>query len=113
MTTQEVMTWLEANLRRYEKKHGIVLDREVMVLKLMEEVGEFTQALIILDNKCRVKKRLDPETARTNVAKELADVLSAVLGLALEMKIDIFEELYKKALEKGEKFLEDGSLGSH
>ena len=110
MTTKEVTTWLEANLRRYEKKHGVEMDRGVLVLKLMEEVGEFAQALVILDEKCRVKKRLDPETARENVSSELADVLGVVLALAIEMKIDVFEELYKKALGKGERYLETGEV---
>ena len=107
MHTDEIMTWHEGNLRRYEKKHGIVIDREVLLLKLMEETGEFAQALLILEDKCRVKKRIDKETAKMNVAEELGDVLGTVLSLAVEMNIDVFEELRKKSLEKGKLFLEE------
>ncbi|KKW37133.1 MAG: hypothetical protein UY81_C0003G0013 [Candidatus Giovannonibacteria bacterium GW2011_GWA2_53_7] len=106
MNTDEIMRWHEGNLRRYEKKHGIVIDREVLLLKLMEETGEFAQALLILEDKCRVSKRIDKETAQVCVAEELGDVLGTVLSLAVEMKIDVFEELRKKSLEKGKVFLE-------
>ncbi|MDA1038255.1 MAG: hypothetical protein O2877_01030 [bacterium] len=106
MTTDEVILWLDANARRYAQKHGVTMDRDYLMMKLMEEIGEFAQATLVYENKCRVKKRIDKEVAREQMASELGDVLAVVLSLAIEMKIDVFAEMEKKALDKGKRFLE-------
>ncbi len=74
-------------------------------MKLVEEVGEFAQALMIYKNKCRVDKRKEAEVAKQELSEELADVLGMSIALAHELDIDVWEALDKKWLARGRKHL--------
>ncbi len=106
MNTDEIETLVQANIERYEKKHGLVFDDELLALKLTEEVGECVQALLIYKNKCRVDKRIDSEVAKQQLSEELADVLGFSLALANNLDIDIWAALDKKWLERGRGYLD-------
>ncbi len=107
MEFSEIQTLIEANAERYAKKHGINFNREFLVCKLMEEVGEFTQALLIFDNQCRLEKRLKPALAKEHVEQELADILNSVFLIAATLDIDLYTALDKKILEKGRVYLQE------
>ncbi|MEI6510718.1 MAG: MazG nucleotide pyrophosphohydrolase domain-containing protein [Candidatus Uhrbacteria bacterium] len=105
MDLSEIQRLVDANAERYSKKHGIPLSVDLLVLKLMEETGEFAEALTVSRNLCRAEKRVDPETAQANLAAEIADVAVTVLHLASMLKIDLEVALEKKALAKGRAYL--------
>lgn len=105
MQFSEIQQLVEANAQRYAKKHGIEFTREFLLLKLMEETGEFAQAVSVCDNQCREEKQLPPEEAREQLASELADVLNIVLLLAHQFDVDLLAALEKKTLQKGRRYL--------
>ena len=98
-----------ANAERYSKKHSINIDREWLILKLIEENGEFANALLVHTKKCRQEKIVDDALAKENLSKELADVFSTILLLADNLKIDLFKTLDEKVLQKGKQYLESQS----
>ena len=70
-----------------------------MLAKLMEELGELSEAILTCDSLQRSDKL---ENARANLEGEFADVILVALILSQEMNIDV-----KKALEeKIEKIIE-------
>ena len=48
----------------YSKRHNISIDPDYAAIKLIEEVGEFSQALLIHQKKCRESKYLDQEISK-------------------------------------------------
>lgn len=105
MELSQIQILVNANAERYSKKHGIPLSVDLLVLKLMEETGEFAEALTVSRNLCRAEKRVDPATAQANLADEIADVVVTVLHLASMLNIDLDAALEKKALAKGRAYL--------
>jgi NTP pyrophosphatase (non-canonical NTP hydrolase) len=78
----------------YGKRHNIEFDQEFAAIKLMEEVGEFAQALLIHQKKCRESKFVSEELSKQELGKEIADVIGMamvnahLLGIDLEKAID-------------------------
>lgn len=105
MQFSEIQRLVEANAERYAKKHSIEMNREYLLLKLMEETGEFAEALLVCDKQCRAEKHLSDEQARDQLEAELADVLNIVILLAGKLKVDLLSALDKKVLEKGRQYL--------
>lgn len=64
--------------------------------KLIEEIGELSEAILIRDNMQRKYKLRD---SKSKLEEELADVILATLILAKELNIDIEKEL-KQKIEK-------------
>jgi NTP pyrophosphatase (non-canonical NTP hydrolase) len=84
------------NADDYEKRFGVKIDKEFALLKLVEEVGEYMQAVLIHERKCRPEKFLEPEKSKDEVAKELADVVGMAIVNAKLQGIDLEAALQKK-----------------
>jgi len=78
------------------KRDSIKMDDDYLMLKLTEELGEFTQAYIVHKKRCRPEKYLSVQKSKKELAKELSDVLGLVLVIAKTLNIDIEEALIKK-----------------
>lgn len=100
MTLEEFQASIVAAVRQYCEKNGIVLDEDLAVLKLCEEVGEFTQAVLIHRRKCRPEKHVPSETSRKMLADELADVLVVAMVNAHLFGIDLERAVRKKWLAR-------------
>ena len=96
-------------MESYGKKYDIKIDEEFALVKLFEELGEFSQALLIHKKKSRPEKYLSEKDSKREVAKELADVIclaivnANLLGIDLEEAIDkkwISREWYKENIKK-------------
>ena len=96
MEFKEIQEKVIANAKRYGEKHNIKIDEEFAVLKLFEEVGEFSQALLIHKKKSRPEKYLSEEESKKELAKELADVFGMVIVNAYLLNIDLEEAVIKK-----------------
>lgn len=105
MDIKEIQELVVANSERYSKKHNIKIDLNWLLLKLMEENGEFANALLIYTKKCRPEKFVDSGTAKENLSSELIDIFTTIVLLADSLDIDILSSLNKKVLEKGRKYL--------
>lgn len=84
------------NALNYGQKYNISIDEEFAFMKLMEEMGEFAQALLILKQKSRPEKFLLDHEAKEEVAKELADVVGMAFVNAHVLWIDLEQALSKK-----------------
>lgn len=96
MDFQSVLQAVLKNADEYEQRFGVKIDKEFALLKLVEEVGEYMQAVLIHERKCRPEKFLDPEASKDEVAKELADVVGMAIVNARLQGIDLEAALQKK-----------------
>ncbi len=83
----------------YGKRHHIEFTPDFAAIKLNEEVGEFNQALLIHQRKCRESKYLDPKISKEELGHELADVIGMALVNAKIHNIDIEKALNDKWLK--------------
>jgi NTP pyrophosphatase (non-canonical NTP hydrolase) len=74
---------------QYASENGIEVNDDYAVLKLVEEVGEFAQAVIIQRGMCRTEKRLPPAKARKAVGAELSDILGLTILCADRLGVDL------------------------
>lgn len=81
----------------YASRFGIERDADWFLLKLQEEIGELTQAYLVLGGRARSKGRSDDEV-RAMFRAEVADVLCQVLLLARHHGIDVVDEVRRKWL---------------
>jgi len=105
MDFKEIQKLVIANAERYSKKHTIEVDLNWLLLKLIEENGEFANALLVYTKKCRKEKFVADDVAKKNLALELTDMFTIVVLLAHRLDIDILPSLHEKALEKGRDYL--------
>lgn len=100
MNFSTLYTRVIQNALNYWQKYSISIDEEFAFMKLMEEVGEFAQALLIFKGKSRPEKFLSDEVAKEEVAKELADVVGMAFINAHVPWIDLEKALGKKWLKE-------------
>ncbi|MCD7111614.1 pyrophosphatase [Rhizobium sp. DKSPLA3] len=80
---------------RYAETTGILRDDDWFILKLVEEMGEVTQAWNRLSGRAR-RKGLDEETLRTALEDETADLLGHVLLFAHRHGLDLDAAVERK-----------------
>ena len=88
---------LEKVSTKYADKFNIHRDSDWFVFKLQEELGELTQSYLMLTSRANNKGKTQDELTK-NFHQEIADVLSHVLLLANNQKIDIEREVEDKWL---------------
>ena len=84
----------------YGKEYNITIDEDFALLKLYEEVGELSQAVLIHRKKSRPEKYVSEEKSKEELSKELADVLGMVIVNAHLMNVDLEVALNKKWLNR-------------
>jgi NTP pyrophosphatase (non-canonical NTP hydrolase) len=87
-------------VEQYCAKFNIPLDPTYAQLKLYEEVGEFTQAVLRHQGLARPEKRSEPETAMTAIAAELTDIIGMAILNAHLLGIDLEEAFARKWFDK-------------
>ena len=93
----EIMAGMVSNAMNYGEVHNVLIDRGFGILKLGEEVAEFSEAVLVHDRKCQPEDYLTDEDARNRLAEELADVIGMVAVNAHLYDIDI-EQIIKNYL---------------
>lgn len=96
MDFNELETKLLANATRYEEKNGVKIDLDFSLLKLVEEMGELYQAVMIHQKKSRPEKHLSEEQSHDQVARELSDVVGMAVVLADRLGVDLEKALVDK-----------------
>ncbi|MEK7202922.1 MAG: pyrophosphatase [Patescibacteria group bacterium] len=84
----------------YGKKYNIQIDEDFALLKLYEEVGEFTKAVLIHRKKSRSEKHVSEKISKKELAKELADVVGVTIVIAYLLGIDLENAINKKWINK-------------
>jgi len=100
MDFQELQKLVVANALNYGEKYNVKIDEDFAILKLYEEVGEFSQAMLIHRRKSRPEKHLPEELSKEEIAKELADVIGMTMVNAHLLGIDLEQALDKKWIHK-------------
>ena len=88
---------------QYAQENQIPVDQDYAILKLVEEVGEFSQAVIIQRGMCRAEKRLSAKLAQRAVANELSDILGLTILVADRIGVDLQAAIRDKWLQFLEK----------
>ncbi|MCA9352290.1 pyrophosphatase [Patescibacteria group bacterium] len=83
-------------MKGYASDSEYLLDTDFAMKKLAEEFGEFNQAVLIHEKKCRKVKWVSEETSKKNLAGELADLLGILLLTAELFGIDMEKEMLDK-----------------
>lgn len=97
MDLRELSDEIEPISHRYADKLGIERDDTWFLLKLQEEVGELTQAFLMLTGRARKKGRTEEQLA-ADFRAELADVLCHVVLMARNHGVDLDAEIEQKWL---------------
>jgi len=100
MDFKELQTKVVQNALNYGKKYNVTIDEDFALLKLSEEVGELAQAVLIHRKKCRPEKYMPEALSKSEVAKELADVVGIAIVNAHLLGIDLEEAINKKWINK-------------
>ncbi|EFH84243.1 pyrophosphatase [Ktedonobacter racemifer] len=97
MDLEQLSAAVEGVSQTYAERFNIERDTTWFVLKLQEEVGELTQAYLMLSGQARTKGK-SPEEIQADFRKELADVFCQTLLLARHYDIDLEHEIEEKWL---------------
>lgn len=84
----------------YGKRHQIEFTQDFAAIKLFEEVGEFAQALLIHQKKCRESKFVDNDVSLQELGKEIADIVGMAIVNAHLLGINLEEAIDKKWINK-------------
>jgi NTP pyrophosphatase (non-canonical NTP hydrolase) len=87
-------------MEQYCSQYSITLDDHFAQLKLYEEIGEFTQAVLIHKQLCRTDKHQSATDSQAALAEELADILGMVLVNAHLWDIDLQQAIKNKWMAK-------------
>lgn len=88
------------NAKKYGERNNLKIDHNFAVIKLYEEVGEFSQAVLIHQKKSRPSKFVDEQTSKNEIAKELADIVGMVMVNANLFEIDLEKAIFEKWIDK-------------
>ncbi len=100
MQFKEIEKGVIKNIERYGKKYNVKIDKDFALIKLYEEVGEFSQAVLIHRKKSRPEKYVAEHISKKELACELADVVGMAITNAHLLDIDLEEAIYKKWISK-------------
>ncbi len=84
------------NSERYGKDYDVKIDSEYALMKLFEEVGELSEAILTLKKGNRPEKRVSEKEAKDNIAKELADIIGIALLNADILGVDVEKDFKDK-----------------
>lgn len=96
MDFKELEAKLLANAARYEENNGVRIDLDFSLLKLVEEMGELYQAVMIHQKKSRPEKHVPESESHEMLAKELSDVVGMAVVLADRLGVDLERALMDK-----------------
>ncbi len=82
--------------RKYCEENNIDFNKDVALIKLYEELGEFSQAILIHNKKCRADKYLPEEISKEKLAMEIGDVMGLLIVNAHLLGIDLEKAVIKK-----------------
>ena len=91
----EMQKRISKKVQQYGAEHGIVTDLSFLVMKLYEEVGEFTNALLIHEGKARKRKLVSKGESKKMLIGEIADVIGASIAIADKLGINVENALIK------------------
>ncbi len=96
MEIKELQDKVVNQFKHYCKENDIEIDKNFILAKLVEEVWELTQAILIDNQQCRKGKRVSKERSEYELKREIADVAGILFILAKEYDINIQKAIKDK-----------------
>lgn len=103
MDIQKLQKEIVQIMHIYAEKHEVEMDTDFGVKKLAEEFGEYVQATLIHQKKCKKEKRLSEAESKKLIAHELADIIGLALFNAHLFNIDVQQAMEEKWLQYNKK----------
>ena len=101
MDIHDLTEKIEKISQSYSKKFAFERDSDWFVFKLQEEIGELTQAYLILKGRARLKGK-NIEEIRKDFEGEVGDVLCHTLLLAKHFNVDLDKVIEEKWIKWNE-----------
>lgn len=104
---QEVIKLTKDVILRFEKIEGRKWGAEGALIELQKQVGELSKGVMVYENyyfSDRNKLDKNYETTKERIADELADILHAIIRIAIHYEIDL-EEAHINARKEEDNFL--------
>ena len=100
MTFEELQKGILKVAEVYSERFGIIIDQDFALLKLVEEVGEYSQAVLVHRKKSKPEKHVSENESKKLIAKELADIIGLAIMNANLFDIDLENAIKEKWLNK-------------
>jgi len=100
------MKYLQEKVQTFTTQYNLSSPIEHRMLDLVSEVGEVSKEVLKMSNYGREEMKYND-----TFTEELGDVLYSLIGVANHFEVDLEEALHQ-ALEKYERRLGQGSMGS-
>lgn len=100
MEFKELQGKMTAALWEYGQRNSIRVDDDYVLMKLFEEVGDVSKAVLLYKDKCEKRKEISKEEAKKKIADEVADSVGLLLSFASQLNIDVEEIMVKKWLSE-------------
>ena len=100
MTFEELQKGILKVAELYSERFGVTIDQDFALLKLVEEVGEYAQAVLVHRKKSKPEKHVSENGSKKLIANELADIIGLAIMNANLFGIDLENAIKEKWLNK-------------
>ncbi len=100
MTFEELQKGILKVAGLYSERFGVTIDQDFALLKLVEEVGEYAQAVLVHRKKSKPEKHVSENESKKLIANELADIIGLAIMNANLFGIDLENAIKEKWLNK-------------
>ena len=100
MTFEELQKGILKVAELYSERFGVTIDQDFTLLKLVEEVGEYSQAVLVHRKKSKPEKHVSENESKKLIANELADIIGLAIMNANLFGIDLENAIKEKWLTK-------------
>jgi NTP pyrophosphatase (non-canonical NTP hydrolase) len=100
MTFEKLQKGILKVAELYSERFGVTIDQDFTVLKLVEEVGEYAQAVLVHRKKSKPEKHVSEKESKKLIANELADIIGLAIMNANLFGIDLENAIKEKWLNK-------------
>jgi NTP pyrophosphatase (non-canonical NTP hydrolase) len=100
MTFEELQKGILKVAELYSERFGVTIDQDFALLKLVEEVGEYAQAVLVHRKKSKPEKLVSENESKKLIANELADIIGLAIMNANLFDIDLENTIKEKWLNK-------------
>jgi NTP pyrophosphatase (non-canonical NTP hydrolase) len=100
MTFGELQKGILKVAKLYSERFGVTIDQDFVLLKLVEEVGEYAQAVLVHRKKSKPEKHVSENESKKLIANELADIIGLAIINANLFDIDLENTIKEKWLNK-------------
>jgi NTP pyrophosphatase (non-canonical NTP hydrolase) len=100
MTFEELQNGILRVAKHYSQRYEVEIDQDFALLKLNEEVGEYTQSVLIHRGQSKPEKQLPYQESKKRIANELADIIGMAIVNAALFDINLEQAIKEKWLSK-------------